>query len=61
MEQIDTSSVSGRFLVNILLSMSEMERYNSPDYQWKKSGSMIKKEYVVGFLMDIRKKWTYYG
>tara|TARA_B100000676_G_C17489175_1_gene537376 strand:- start:137 stop:562 length:426 start_codon:yes stop_codon:yes gene_type:complete len=26
MEQIDTSSVSGRFLVNILLSMSEMER-----------------------------------
>ena len=26
MEQIDTSSVSGRFLVNILLIMSEMER-----------------------------------
>ena len=26
MEQINTSSVSGRFLVNILLSMSEMER-----------------------------------
>ena len=26
MEQIDTSSLSGRFLVNILLSMSEMER-----------------------------------
>ena len=26
MEQIDTSSVNGRFLVNILLSMSEMER-----------------------------------
>ena len=26
MEQIDTSSVSGRFLVNILLSMSKMER-----------------------------------
>jgi len=26
LEQIDTSSVSGRFLVNILLSMSEMER-----------------------------------
>ena len=26
MEQIDTSSVSGRLLVNILLSMSEMER-----------------------------------
>ena len=57
-EKIDTSSISGRFLMNILLSVSEMERNTIVNRMnmVKKVTSIRTRKSLVEYVMDTRNK-----